>query len=73
MQSTDSLLTMLSSIGDGLADVMTHALDFISLDVEQGLRMYATVLKVSAISFVLSLAAAAALASFIEFWGAIAE
>lgn len=37
---------MLSGIGDGLAEVMTHALDCLSLDMDQGVRMYAAVLKV---------------------------
>lgn len=38
---------MLASIVDGRADVMNHALDAISLDSEQGLTMYAAVLKVA--------------------------
>eukprot|EP00752_Nemacystus_decipiens_P013634 g12087.t1 len=42
LESTDSLLAMLSSIGDGHADVVTHALGFVSLNVQQGLRMYTT-------------------------------
>lgn len=41
------MLAMLSGIGDGLAEVMAHALDFISLDIEQGLKTYTTIVKVS--------------------------
>ncbi|CAM9396635.1 unnamed protein product [Pylaiella littoralis] len=44
-ESTGGLLAMLSDIGDGLADVMTHALNFVSLNVEQGMKMYSTVCK----------------------------
>ncbi|CAN0284943.1 unnamed protein product [Ectocarpus sp. 6 AP-2014] len=43
LESTDGLLAMLSGIGDGLADVMTHALNFVSLSIHQGMRMYRTV------------------------------
>ncbi|CAM9361361.1 unnamed protein product, partial [Ectocarpus sp. 12 AP-2014] len=43
LESTDGLLAMLSGIGDGLADVMTHALNFVSLNMHQGMRMYRTV------------------------------
>lgn len=46
-ESTDGMLAMLSGIGDGLAEVMAHALDFISLDIEQGLKTYTTIVKVS--------------------------
>lgn len=38
---------MLADIVDGRTDVMNHALDSISLDTEQGLTMYAAVLKVT--------------------------
>ena len=48
-ESTDGMLAMLSDIGDGLAEVMAHALDFISLDVEQGLKTYTTIVKVSVV------------------------
>lgn len=46
LESADGLLTMLAGIGDGLAEVMSHALGFISLGMEQGLTMYTAVLKV---------------------------
>lgn len=46
-ESTDGMLAMLSGIGDGLAEVMAHALDFVSLDVEQGVKTYTTIVKVS--------------------------
>ena len=45
-ESTDGMLAMLSGIGDGLAEVMAHALDFVSLDVEQGVKTYMTIVKV---------------------------
>ncbi|CAM9877744.1 unnamed protein product [Scytosiphon promiscuus] len=44
-QSTDGLLAMLSGIGDGLADVMGHALNFLSLNLDQGMKIYDSVRK----------------------------
>lgn len=41
---------MLSGIGDGLADVMGHALNFLSLNLDQGMKIYASVRKVSSTS-----------------------
>lgn len=41
---------MLSVVGDGHADVMAHALNFVSLTVEQGMRMYTAVRAVRIIT-----------------------
>lgn len=47
MEGTDSFASMLMGIGDGVTEVITHALDYVSLDIEQGLRVYSAVLKVT--------------------------
>lgn len=39
-------MAMLSTVGDGHTDVLAHALSFVSLNVEQGMRMYTTVRRV---------------------------
>ncbi|CAM9587870.1 unnamed protein product, partial [Discosporangium mesarthrocarpum] len=44
-EHADGLLAMLSGLGEGKSEVMSHALSNMSLDTEQGLRMYAAVLK----------------------------
>lgn len=41
LESTDGLVEMLSTVGDGHGD-LAHALSFVSLNVEQGMRMYTT-------------------------------
>lgn len=43
---TDTFASMLMGIGEGVTEVITHALNYVSLDMEQGFRVYSAVLKV---------------------------
>lgn len=46
LEGTDTFASMLIGIGEGVTDVITHALSYVSLDMEQGFRVYSAVLKV---------------------------